>query len=246
MNLILLSPDEIDQQTVVLNDRRAKHISTVLRNNQGDTVRVGIINGPIGLGVIEEIERHRVILRLSLTETPAQIPPTDLILAVPRPIMLKRVLAQAASMGVNRIFLIKAQRVEKSFFSATIIKEEAFLDPMLLGLEQAIATKVPEISLHHRFLPFIEDQLPAIVENSPTRLLAHPDTEKNIGASCPTPLKGRAILAIGPEGGWQDFEVEKFKSLGFTTFSMGPRILRVDTAVPALLAQLSLLRELAR
>ena len=244
MNLILLSPDEIDQQTVVLTDRRAKHISTVLRNKAGDTVRVGIINGAMGKGVIEEINRHRVVLRLTINKTPTLIPPTDLILAVPRPIMLKRILAQAASMGVARIMLIKAKRVEKSFFSSTIIKEEAFLEPLLLGLEQAIATKVPEISLHNRFLPFIEDELPSILTECSTRMLAHPDTKKNIAASCTLPLNGRAIIAIGPEGGWVDFEVDKFKNQGFTTFSMGPRILRVDTAVPALLSQISLLREM--
>ncbi|HIJ79089.1 MAG: 16S rRNA (uracil(1498)-N(3))-methyltransferase [Desulfobulbaceae bacterium] len=244
MNLILLAPDEINQQSVVLTDRRAKHISTVLRNAAGDTVRVGIINGAIGQGVIKEIDRHRVVLEISLGETPAPMPPTDLILAVPRPIMLKRVLAQAASMGVERIFLIKAKRVEKSFFSSAIIQDEAFLEPLLLGLEQAIATRVPKISLHHRFLPFVDDELPAMLADCPTRLLAHPDTAKTIAASCALPLNGRAVLAIGPEGGWVDFEVEKFKSQGFVTFSMGPRILRVDTAVPALLAQLSLLREM--
>lgn len=245
MNLILLHPQELIDQHVSLTGRRAEHIRKVLRATTGDSVRVGILGGLLGTGCIQEIDGNRVVLQVHLTTEPPAFPPTDLILAVPRPIMLKRVLAQATSMGVSRIFLINANRVEKSFFSSTLIQNNDFTEPLCLGLEQAMDTRLPEISVHPRFRPFVEDLLPELLADCPIRLLAHPEGDRTIAQAAKGLQDRRAVLAIGPEGGWVDFEVEHFKAQGFAPFSLGPRILRVDTAVPALLAQLSLLRQLA-
>ncbi|HCC54309.1 MAG TPA: 16S rRNA (uracil(1498)-N(3))-methyltransferase [Desulfobulbaceae bacterium] len=243
MNLILFHPQELSDRHLILTGRRAEHIRKILRGTIGDNVRVGMINGLLGTGCIQELSGDSIVLQVQLTTAPPPFPPTDLILAVPRPIMLKRVLAQAASLGVNRIFLINANRVEKSFFSSTLIRNNAFTEPLLLGLEQAIDTRLPEISVHPRFRPFVEDLLPELLANCPIRLLAHPEGEQTMAQAAEGMLSQRAILAIGPEGGWVDFEVERFREQGFIPFNLGPRILRVDTAVPALMAQLSLLRQ---
>ena len=244
MNLILLHPQELTDQHVTLTGRRAEHVRKILRCAIGDSVRVGMLDGLLGTGCIQEMDGNRVVLQVHLSNEPPAFPPTDLILAVPRPIMLKRVLAQVASMGVTRIFLINANRVEKSFFSSTLIQSNDFTEPLCLGLEQAMDTKLPEISVHPRFRPFVEDLLPDLLSNCPTRLLAHPEGDRTIALAAKGLLDQRAVLAIGPEGGWVDFEVGHFKAQGFMPFSLGPRILRVDTAVPALLAQLSLPRQL--
>ncbi len=247
MNLILLHPRELTNQHVTLTGRRAEHIRKILRATVGDTLRVGVLDGLLGTGCIREMAGNTVVLNVQLTSEPPPLPPTDLILAVPRPIMLKRVLAQAASMGVSRIFLVNANRVEKSFFSSTLIQSNDFTEPLCLGLEQAIDTRLPELSVHPRFRPFVEDLLPGLLRDCPTRLLAHPEGDRTM-AQAAEGLLGqpdqRAILAIGPEGGWVDFEVQRFKEQGFMPFSLGARILRVDTAVPALLGQLSLLRQI--
>jgi RsmE family RNA methyltransferase len=247
MNLILLHPRELTGQHVTLTGRRAEHIHKILRARVGDTLRVGMLGGLLGTGCIREMANNTIVLEVHLTSEPPPFPPTDLILAVPRPIMLKRILSQAVSMGVSRIFLVNANRVEKSFFSSTLIQGNDFTEPLCLGLEQAIDTRLPEISVHPRFRPFVEDLLPGLLNDCPIRLLAHPEGNQTI-AQAGEGLSGqpgqRAILAIGPEGGWVDFEVQHFKEQGFMAFSLGARILRVDTAVPALLAQLSLLRQL--
>ena len=47
---------------------------------------------------------------------------------------------------------------------------------------------------------------------------------------------GRVLIAIGPEGGWNDFELRLLEAHGFTRVGLGPRTLRVDTACTALLA----------
>lgn len=245
MNLILFHPRELTDNHVTLTGRRAEHIRKILRSTVGDSVRVGVLGGMLGTGCIREIDGHSIVLQVNLSTQPQACPPTDLILAVPRPIMLKRVLAQAASLGVDRIFLINANRVEKSFFNSTLIQNSDFSEPLLLGLEQAIDTKLPEISVHNRFRPFVEDLLPDLLTDCPIRLLAHPQGNQNIAQGASGISSQRAVLAIGPEGGWVDFELQRFKEQGFVPFTLGTRILRVDTAVPALLAQLGLLRQLS-
>ena len=158
MNLILIEKKELTrEQTVVLTDRRGEHIINVLRCSENDEVRVGLVNGPTGLGRILDISPGQVILKVDCTGPAPISPPVDLILALPRPIMLKRILTQAASMGVARIFLIKANRVEKSFFLSTLLKERNFKPYLLHGLEQAMDTLVPQVSVHERFRPFVED-----------------------------------------------------------------------------------------
>jgi len=244
MNLILLFPEEVQGDRVTLTDHRAEHIRTVLRSTEGDQLRVGLLNGPIGTATVESVARREVALRLELHGPVPLIPPTALILALPRPIMLKRVLAQATALGVARIFLINANRVEKSFFQASLLQDQGYNTALIQGLEQAVDTRLPEVTIHQRFRPFVEDILPAFLADFPVRLIAHPTATARLPEMAPVPLSEQAILAIGPEGGWVDFEIDRFAVCGFKGFSLGPRILRVDSAVPALLAQLELLRRL--
>ncbi len=244
MNLILIEPDEIKNSTVFLAGRRCDHIRKVLRSKPGDKIKVGLLEGDIGVGRILEIGPKHVVLELNFDTLPPPQNPTALILALPRPIMLKRVLAQAASMGVARIFLINANRVEKSFFNASLLEKQNYQIFFRQGLEQAVDTRLPEISIHHRFKPFVEDVLPEILNDYPVRLVAHPDAANPLPQVVRPPLTAKALLAVGPEGGWVDYEIQKFSELHFKPFSLGARILRVDTAVPALIAQLDLLRQL--
>lgn len=244
MNLILLFPEEVQGDHVTLTDHRAEHIRTVLRSTAGDQLRVGLLNGPLGTASVESVAHGSVSLRLDLHGPVPPLPPTALILALPRPIMLKRVLAQATALGVARIFLINANRVEKSFFQASLLRDEAYQAALFQGLEQAVDTRLPDVSIHTRFRPFVEDTLPRYLADFSVRLIAHPTAAAPLPEVAPVPLRERAILAIGPEGGWVDFEIDRFTTCGFQGFSLGSRILRVDSAVPALLAQLELLRRM--
>lgn len=248
MNVILIDADEIgNNDRVVLRDRRSAHIIKVLQGRCGDRVRIGIINGPLGSGRIIEImpggTTGRVVLIISVPGPAPEAPMIDLILALPRPIMLKKILTQAASMGVGRIFLINANRVEKSFFNSSLLADSKYRPYLLLGLEQAVATMVPEISIHNRFRPYVEDVLPSIIDDYSCCIVAHPGAIPlhHINRNS---INGRVFLAVGPEGGWLEFEIDKFREQGFVAVGLGERILRVDTAVVALLAQVSVLRHI--
>lgn len=243
MNLILLEPTEVPASgPVAFSGRRAEHIIKVLGCKPGDRVRVGVVDGARGHGRVLDLSPGKVTLDLVLDSAVLPAPPVDLILALPRPIMLRRILTIVAAMGVGRVFLVNARRVEKSFFAATIVARRDFRSHLLLGLEQAMDTRLPRVSVHDRFRPFIEDELPPLLRSYDGRLFAHPgpeDTFRSLwdrgGAS------NRIIVAIGPEGGWIDYERDRFLELGFVMASCGPRVLKVDTAVAALLSRAWLL-----
>ncbi len=246
MNIILAEENEIENEQLVLTDHRATHIVKVLRAEIGDSVRLGVINGLKGTGIIETIEKKHprsVSIRVNLTEAMNSRPQIDLIVALARPIMMRRILSQATALGVGRFLFTHANRVEKSFWEASLLEQENYQEHLLLGLEQAVDTRMPEVSYHRRFKPFIEDVIPSIAEEYSHLLLAHPDAELTLTQG----MKGNAeriLLAIGPEGGWVDFEVNKFTEAGFQTCSLGERILKVDTAVISIHSRISQILEM--
>lgn len=234
MNLILLEPsDFIGPHQVRLTDRRWQHIQQVHQAKLGESLRVGLINGLMGLGTVTALDTTGVTLQIALSEPPPAALPLTLVLALPRPKMLKRTLQTIASMGVKRLILVNSYRVEKSFWQSPFVQAAAIREQLLLGLEQARDTVLPEVILEKRFKPFVEDRLPALTADS-LALVAHPGAYP----ACPRQLEQQVTLAIGPEGGWIPYEVELLTQAGFSPVQLGERILRVETAVPVLLARL--------
>lgn len=234
MNLILLEPsDFIGPHQVHLTDRRWQHIQQVHQAKLGESLRVGLINGLMGLGTVTALDTTGVTLQIALSEPPPTALPLTLVLALPRPKMLKRTLQTIASMGVKRLILVNSYRVEKSFWQSPFLQAAAIREQLLLGLEQARDTVLPEVILEKRFKPFVEDRLPALTADS-LALVAHPGAYP----ACPRQLEQQVTLAIGPEGGWIPYEVELLTQAGFSPVQLGERILRVETAVPVLLARL--------
>jgi 16S rRNA (uracil1498-N3)-methyltransferase len=247
MNLLLFEANEVrPDSTVCLQDRRSEHIIKILGSRPGDTIRAGVINGPVGSGEILAIrgkgKNAEVILRFSPQDDTPACQAVDLILGLVRPIMLKRVLAQVASLGVGRIFLINGNRVEKSFFNASLLNNEHYRPCLVQGLEQAKDTRLPEVTIHKHFRPFIEDYIPTVAGDYHRMLVAHPEGIVDLKQAAGLNITGRTLLAVGPEGGWIDFEIKKFVEHSFVPISLGTRILRTDTAVVALLGQLLLLQ----
>ncbi|MBB5349382.1 16S rRNA (uracil(1498)-N(3))-methyltransferase [Desulfoprunum benzoelyticum] len=246
MNIILFEEQELDGGRVVLHDRRAVHIHKVLRATIGDRVRVGLVNGPMGSGRVASVVKGRptrVELDVELGEIPTHQPEIDIILALPRPIMLRRILGQVAALGIGTLFIIQANRVEKSFWDSGLLEEGEYLEHLRHGLEQAVDTRLPQVRIFRKFKPFVEDFLPLVKDHYRFRILAHPYGTATL-AGYLGPGEGRIVVAVGPEGGWVDFEVERFEAQGFRSCSLGDRILKVDTAVVALHARISAIREL--
>ncbi len=246
MNIILAEAAELVGRQLTLTDYRAEHIVKVLRVELGDRLRVGLINGMRGYGTIVAVQKKfpfSVSLYVDLSEPPGALPALDLILALPRPIMLKRVLSQVTALGVGTIHLINANRVEKSFWEAGLLQPQEYRPHLLHGLEQAVDTRLPEIRLHPKFKPFVEDFCPLLVGDYRYLLLADPTGEYPL-VDVVGEKSGRILLAVGPEGGWVPYEVQKFREQGFLSCSIGERILKVDTAIIALHASITAAREI--
>lgn len=234
MNLILLfDEDFVDAQRVRLTGRRLAHVTHVHRAAVGDALVVGRLGGMIGTGEVTRLDDEALEMRVTLDRDPPPPLPLTLVLVLPRPKVLNRVLAGATSMGVKRIVLLNAWRVEKSYWKSPKLSDENLLLQRVLGLEQARDTILPSIELRRLFRPFVEDELPALAKDT-LAIVAHPTGTRD----CPRDVKQPVTLAIGPEGGFIAPEIASLERAGFEAVTLGERILRVETAVAALIARL--------
>jgi len=234
VNLILLfQEDFISETRVRLQGRRLKHVLEVHRAVVGDELGVGMVNGLMGTGTVSCLDRSALEMDVRLERKPPVPLPVTLMLALPRPKVFRRVLRAATVMGVKRIFLVNAFRVEKSYWQSPFLEPDAIRQQLVLGLEQARDTVLPEVLLRPLFKPFVEDELPGLIAGT-IALVAHPAA----GDPAPRDVNSRVTLAVGPEGGFIPYELEALSAAGFKPVSFGERILNVETAVPALLSRL--------
>jgi len=234
MNLLLLEPQHfLNDHCVALDQRQLRHVLDVHQARVGDELRVGVVNGQVGRGVITQLTAETMQLSVTLDTPPPPPLPLVVLLALPRPKMVKRSLQHLTALGVKKIVLMNSYRVEKSFWQSPWLSPEKVREQLVLGLEQARDTIMPEVILEKRFKPFVEDRLPQMMVGR-RGLVAHPVA----GTSCPHQLNEPAILAIGPEGGFIEYEVDKLEQAGFEPIHIGPRILRVETAVTAIVSKL--------
>ena len=237
MNLILIFPNEADSENrVKLTGNRARHIRTVLRAEPGKVLRVGLLNGPFGSGLVEEVTKDSVTLSCVWENHIPARPQIDLLLAMPRPKVLMRLWAQFAALGVGRIFITNAEKVERFYFDTHVLDSDFYTARLIEGLQQARDTLLPEVMVVKQLKPFLEDTLDTVFPRSGKRILADPSGAQDI-FQCLEKKTGklpdigkRALLAVGPEGGWTPYEVEMFEQHGFETVGIGKRILRTDTA----------------
>ncbi len=234
MNLLLLEDGDFTaEHQVRLSGRRLAHMLEIQQVAVGDSLRVGRINGLMGQGEVTALTSSHAELSVQLSTPPPAKLPLTLLLAMPRPKMFRRILQHCATLGVPEIILLNSYRVEKSFWQTPFLQPEVVRENLLLGLEQARDTVLPRVRIEKRFKPFVEDQLPDLINNQ-LALVAHPGEHP----ACPRGIDQPLTLAIGPEGGWIPYEVDKLTEAGMQPVQLGERILRVETAVTALLARL--------
>lgn len=232
MNRILLLEHEVGVGGMVcLEDRRARHVLDVLKPAAGETLRVGIVNGPAGTGTVVRAGDGCVTLECRFDDGMPPEPRVDIVLAVPRPKVMRRLWAPLASLGVRRIILTNAEKVERNYFDTHWLEPDVYVPLLIEGLEQAGDTRLPEVQIRRRFRPMVEDELDGLLGPG-VRLLGHPDAGEIDAARSPA---RQVAVAVGPEGGWTPFEVTALQERGFVPVSLGWRRLRVDTACVALI-----------
>jgi RsmE family RNA methyltransferase len=236
LNLVLLEPTEVGGGGhVTLSGTRATHLLDVLHVAPGHAVRVGVLDGPRGTAIVESIAGGTIVLRCALEQGIPPRPNVDLLLAVPRPKVMRRLWAQIAALGVGRIILTNAEKVERNYFDTHILASETYRPLLIEGLQQSRDTRLPIVSIHRQFKPLVEDRLDGL-SGQGLRVVADPSAAAPLGEVVRASGAERILLAIGPEGGWNAFELGLLGAHGFRSAGMGPRTLRTDTACIALLA----------
>jgi RsmE family RNA methyltransferase len=220
---------------VRLSGARAAHLLNVLHVQPGHQVRVGVLDGPRGIATVQAIGEGDVALRCALEANIPPRPAIDLLLALPRPKVMRRLWAQIAALGVGQIILTNAEKVERHYFDTHILAPDTYRPLLIEGLQQAQDTRLPAVSIHRQFRILIEDALDRL-SGPGLRVVAHPSATTPLGEVVRGSSQERILLAIGPEGGWNAFEIALLESRGFRLAGMGSRTLRTDTACVALLS----------
>lgn len=234
MNIVLLNANQDCSSDIwsIEDQRQIKHLNQHLQLRAGDTLKVGVRDGQRYLTEVQSITAQQIMLRPIQTESVPNKVPVHLILALPRPKVLRRMIMDAVTLGVERLSLIHSYRVDKSYWQSPFLQQ--LDDYVTLGLEQAGDTIVPEIQLYKRFKPFVEDVLPTLISEQRPAYVAHPYAEQ----SMPHAIAHGCNLIVGPEGGFIPYEIELLKKNGCQAMSLGNRILRTETAVSNILGRL--------
>ena len=240
MNIIILTEkDLVEKKRYEVGDDRFIHIKNILKSDVGDVVEIGLLNSSIGTAKILEINETKVLLEIiSFTAKIATSHKVDIICALPRPQTLKKVLNTCATMGVSNLYLIRSEKVEKSYFHSPLLNEENYTKYLIEGLSQGKRIDLPKVTIHNKFKVFFENDFGKIRNNS-NCLLAHPDAENYLN-KIELDNSKNILLAIGPEGGWNDFEINLMEKKGFIKYKLSENILRVENAVTAALSQIEL------
>jgi 16S rRNA (uracil1498-N3)-methyltransferase len=237
VNLVIVEPRELRADgTCALDDRRAHHLREVLRTTVGSEVRVGVLGGGIGRARVISDDGETILINVNIDSPPPPALDVELVLAVPRPKVLARVVEACAAFGVRRIDLTNAWRVDKSYLRSPKLAPAALAHAARLGAEQGATTRVPELAVHARLMALLDTRFTV---PGGLRLIAHPGAPP---LESVVTARGPVVLAIGPEGGWIERELETFVARGFAPVALGAPILRVETAVAAALGQLMLLQ----
>lgn len=235
MNILLLQSSAFEGTQATIDDtKQLHHIKTVLKAQIGDTLKIGQLGGKIGTGVLMAFNDEKAILSEVVLDTP---PPDKLkvtvMLALPRPKVLRRLMMDMSAMGVQHIILVNSQRTDKSYWSSPML---ARLDEFIIeGLQQGVDTIPPSITFAKRFKPFVQDELPQLMTQGRAVVL-HPYDAMPFAQFCASHDLPELII-IGAEGGFIPYEIELLSSVGVSVVGLGRRILRTESAVNAVLGR---------
>ena len=227
MNLLLLHHDE---RVIPLADPRAVHIRTVLRLSVGDTVKAGLVNGPMGNATITGESQSSLKLEFRAEGEPPPLPEVELLLGHPRPLVLRRLFRDLSAIGLKRLIVVHTDLGERSYFHASVWSQ---LDSALLeGVALGGSTRIPEVERYHS----IEAAIGAIEGDTILRVVPHlhDDPKHTDRRALPELLAAHdrcpIVGAVGSERGWSERELRCLLDAGFHGVSLGDRILRTENA----------------
>jgi len=234
MNLILFEA-AFERVKLAGSDPRAQHLRKVVRVKEGSTVYVGFLGGSRALAEVIKIENDGSIeLEVRSTEVSPQPLPIHLLIGVPRPHTAKRILFDAASLGVASLHFVETERGEPSYLRSSLWQSDEWRERLWLGAEQGFTTHLPEVAMHADLQSAITG-----LEGPGHRLAL--DNYEGSAALSPMSLlpENRVVMAIGSERGWTGNERDTFRKNGWKLVHMGPFVMRAETACTAAVAAMA-------
>ena len=206
------------------DDYRAQHMLRILKLQPGDLFVMGVVSGLSGQGRLESLDGRDVCFTWSPGGEGAKSHPVVLTVGCVRPICMKRILREAASLGVQKLQICGTDLGEKSYFSAGLWKDQTYRTHLIDGASQAGVTAVPEVSL----FPRLTDALSEAKEGAKLVLDLADGAVPLSRIQLPKEYPLR--LAVGSERGWSRREQKLFAREGWIPVSLGTHILRTETA----------------
>ena len=224
MNRILFE-SQAALYTLDRRDPRFEHVRGVLRLGVGDVFDVGVINGPAGKAVVEELGAKVLKVRVDWGERLPEPPPIDLLVGLCRPATVRKILTTVPTLGVRQLLFVASGRSDPAYGRSRIWREGEWRERLIEGVEQSFGTFLPEV----RLSPSLKEGL-AQLPSAGCRL-ALDVYEGTASLSSSVPSSGPVVLAVGPERGWNGADRKELREAGFELVSAGRGVLRVETAV---------------
>ncbi len=223
---------ELEGGDLTLDEREAHYLKQVLRLKRGDRLAVFNGRGTERFASVESLQRRGGVLRLAAPQAPLPESPLDitLIQALPKSDAMDLIVQKATELGVRALVPV--------YTEFSVVKLDAERSERRLDHWRKVAQSACEQCGRHR-PPQIEPAatLAAALEalpSAPQRLALEPFAATALGAQA-APARG-LVVAIGPEGGFGATDWQRLDAASFARVSLGPRVLRVETAALAVCA----------
>ncbi|CAI8334588.1 MAG: Uncharacterised protein [Opitutia bacterium UBA7350] len=228
MNLLLFEKP-FERICIEAKDTRTQHLLKVLRVEVGSLVFVGFINDARARAKVTELpDDGSVHLEVVATESAPPPLPINLLIGLPRPHTAKRLLFEAASMGVRRIDFFEAENGEPSYARSSLWQQDGWRERLCLGAEQSFGTHIPEVAMY----PDLQTALNAQDAAALNLALDNYETAVPLNERLSTDVI-KITLALGPERGWSSAERDILSRNGWQRAHLGAQVLRLETAAVA-------------
>jgi 16S rRNA (uracil1498-N3)-methyltransferase len=235
VNLVLFEPGEL-AHPLRADDRRAQHVTSILRRVEGDEFDAGIIGGPIGKARITRIDADAIELEFRPVSTGPPLHPITLIVGLSRPQSSRDILRDATSLGVARLVFAPTARGERSYAQSRLWTSGEYRRHLVLGAEQAFSTELPETLVVGSLAEALSSVAGRRFETGMVRVaLDNYESEGSLSAilRAATTTVTSVCLAVGSERGWSAEERSLLRDKGFRPADLGNRVLRTETALVA-------------
>lgn len=227
MNLILL-PKPVSQAKWDKSDAHFQHLSHVLKAKEGSLLDFAVENGPRGKGKVESMNGDKIEISFLWDELhQPDFLPVRLVVGLSRPQTCRKILEQAATMGVEEIHFFGADKGEDSYASSSLWKTGEWQEKIKRGVAQAFSSHIPTCRVHKDLDSILQE-----ISTTPGFRIALDNYEaKSRLKPLHSDLTGNVWIAIGSERGWSADERNQLRDNKFDLRHLGKRVLRVETAV---------------